>query len=354
MGFPIRPWIDAGLLAGLFLLFGYLSRAILLQRLKRVFARTPTDLDDLLLESVRRHVPLWFVLAGMAAGLRLAPISDRILVLADRLLVAGFIASLAWAFGSLSGALLDRSTRREGARLPATSLVRNILRAFIAACAGLLLLANLGISITPLLTALGIGSLAVALALQPTLSNLIAGLHISLARPIRVGDFIELEGGAKGVVEDIGWRAIRIRELPSNLVIVPNSRIAEMIVTNFSLPEPEQAALVEVGVSYGADLEHVERVTCEVARHVMRTVPGGVGRFDPFIRYHTFGDSSVNFTVILRVQGFADRYLVTHQFLKSLKERFDREGIEIPFPQRVVQGSIRMSEAGLTRTKGPA
>ena len=200
------------------------------------------------------------------------------------------------------------------------------------------MLANLGLSITPLLTALGVGSLAVALALQPTLSTLFAGILLAIGRPIRVGDFVELETGTKGVVTDIGWRATRIRELPNNLIVVPNSRIVEMILINYNLPEPEQAALVQVGVAYGSDLERVERVTCEVGHAVLEDVAGGVSGFEPFIRYHTFGDSSIEFTVILRIQQFADRYLVAHEFIKRLKARYEREGIEIPFPQRVVHG----------------
>ena len=102
----------------------------------------------------------------------------------------------------------------------------------------------------------------------------------------------------------------------------------------------EQAALVQVGVSYGSDLAHVERVTIETAREVLSDTAGGVATFDPFIRYHTFGDSSINFTVILRVKEFTDRYLVTHEFIKMVKARFDAEGIEIPFPQRVLHGHM--------------
>ncbi|HET6372298.1 MAG TPA: mechanosensitive ion channel family protein, partial [Candidatus Polarisedimenticolia bacterium] len=187
-------------------------------------------------------------------------------------------------------------------------------------------------------TALGVGSLAVALALQPTLSNLFAGVHLTVARPVRVGDFIELEGGRKGFVEDIGWRATRVRELPNNLVIVPNAKLAEMVLVNYAMPESEQAALVQVSVSYASDLAHVERVTVEVAREILTEVRGGVAEFEPFIRFHTFGDSSIDFTVILRVRGFTDRFLVVHEFVKRLHSRYGREGIEIPFPQRVLHG----------------
>jgi small-conductance mechanosensitive channel len=97
------------------------------------------------------------------------------------------------------------------------------------------------------------------------------------------------------------------------------------------------AARVQVGVSYDSDLDHVERVAVEVAREVLQDTPGGVKEFEPFIRYHTFDDFSINFTVILRVQEYVDRYLVTHEFVKRLHKRFNQEGIEIPFPIRTLQ-----------------
>jgi small-conductance mechanosensitive channel len=265
--------------------------------------------------------------------------------LVHRLCAAGFALSLTFAAAALGSSLLGHYGERADATLIGTSLSQNILRLVLLSMGGLLVLSNLGISITPLITALGVGSLAVALALQPTLSNLFAGVQISLAKPIRVGDFVELESGAKGYVEDIGWRYTRIRELPNNLVIVPNGRVAEMIVTNYALPEPEQAALVQLGVAYGSDLAKVERVTCEVAREVLREVEGGIPNFEPFIRYHTFGESSINFTVILRVKAFPDRFLITHEFIKRIKARYDSEGIEIPFPQRVVHQAAPETES---------
>ncbi|MCD6490489.1 MAG: mechanosensitive ion channel, partial [Thermodesulfobacterium sp.] len=122
----------------------------------------------------------------------------------------------------------------------------------------------------------------------------------------------------------------------NNIVIVPNSKLASSIITNYYLPEKELAVLVQVGVSYNSDLENVERVTIEVAKEVMKEVPGGVPNFEPFIRYHTFGDFSINFTVILRAQSYVDRYLVTHEFVKRLHKRYKEEEIEIPFPIRTV------------------
>lgn len=330
---------------------GYMVRVVLVRRLAQLFSRTSTDLDDLVLEATKRHLPIWFLLGGLVVAARIAPIPERAIRIVDRAAAMGIAVSVTLAAAGLAITLISRQTQRAGANLGTTTLVQNVVRILIFSIGGLLVLSNLGLSITPLLTALGVGSLAVALALQPTLSNLFAGIHIALARPIRVGDFVELESGVKGYVEDIGWRATRIRELPNNLIVVPNARVAEMVVTNFALPVPEQALVIQLGVAYASDLEKVERVTCDVAREVLRNVDGAIPEFEPFIRYHTFGHSSIDFSVILRVKTYVDRYLVTHRFIKLLKAAFDREHIEIPFPQRVVH---QASPFGILENSGSA
>jgi small-conductance mechanosensitive channel len=333
-----RTWLAAlAILIGAALL-GYAARTLVVRRLVGWAARTTTDVDDLILGAARRHVPVWFLLAGIVVAAHVAPVSQDVAALIERGCGAVLVVSLSLAGATLASGWIAKRSRRSGAAVGAVSLIQHTVQSAILIVGFLLVLSNLGISITPLVTALGVGSLAVALALQPTLSNLFAGLHLALARPLRVGDFVELETGVKGFVVDIGWRATQIRELPNNLIIVPNSRIAEMVLTNYAMPEAEQSALVQLGVAYGSDLSRVERVTVDVAREVLRDVEGGMRGFEPFIRFHTFGDSSIDFSVILRVREFTDRYLITHEFIKRLKRRYDQEGIEIPFPQRVLHG----------------
>jgi small-conductance mechanosensitive channel len=199
-----------------------------------------------------------------------------------------------------------------------------------------IILDNLGISITPILTTLGIGSLAVAIALQDTLGNFFAGLYIKADRFIEPGQYIRLESGQDGYVANIGWRSTRIRMLSNNMVIVPNNKLVQSILTNYHLPDRELAVLVEVGVDYKTDLAKVESITSAVAKEILQSVPGGVPGFDPFIRYHTFSDSSIKFTVILRAREFVDNFLIKHEFIKKLQARYKEEQIKIPFPIRTV------------------
>jgi small-conductance mechanosensitive channel len=167
-----------------------------------------------------------------------------------------------------------------------------------------------------------------------------------------VGDYVKLDSGQEGYVVDFSWRSTRLRMLANNLVVVPNAKLAQAIVVNHQLPSQDLAVLVDVGVDYSSDLARVERVVIDVARQVMAEVPGGVAEFEPFIRYHTFGDSSVNFTTILRAREFVDQYLVKHEFVKRLHHRFNQEGIVIPFPIRTIAQRDELTDSG-TPAAGP-
>jgi small-conductance mechanosensitive channel len=198
-------------------------------------------------------------------------------------------------------------------------------------------LGGLGISITPVLTALGVGGLAVALALQETLSNFFAGIHLLIEQPIRVGDFIKLESGQEGYVADIGWRTTRIRMLPNNMVILPNSKLTQSIVTNYYLPEPRMALLLPISVSCKADPERIEHILVEEATLALGQIPGLLAEPAPFVRFIPgFGESSLDFTLICQVREFTDQYLAQHELRKRILKRFRSDGIEIPFPQRTI------------------
>ena len=211
-----------------------------------------------------------------------------------------------------------------------------IIRVAVFGLGLLILMDSFGISITPIIASLGVGSLAIALALQPTLENFFAGIQLVVDKPIKVGQFVKLDSGEEGYVHKIGWRSTWVRMLPNNVVVIPNNVIVNSKVLNYHYPEQEMAVLVQAGVHYNSDLEHVEKVTVEVGEDVMKSVAGGVPHFKPFIRYHTFSDFSVNFTVILRAKEFVDNYLIKHEFIKRLHKRYEKEGIIIPFPIRAI------------------
>jgi small-conductance mechanosensitive channel len=324
-------------LAVLGLGLGLVARRTILGRLARLAARTRTEADDLMVAAFRGPVVLWGLILGLYVAAEVATLPAATAHLVQRVLVVLLIASVTWALAGLAGGVVRSQTTTEHGPLPSATLLSNITKGIVLVTGLLVILDTLGIRITPIITALGVGGLAVALALQDTLANLFAGVFLLASRQVRPGDFVELGSGEKGYVQDVTWRFTTIRQLPNNITVVPNSKLASAVTTNYYLPEREMSVLVQVGVAYDSDLRQVERITVEVGKAVLREVQGGVAEFEPFIRYHTFGDFAIQFSVILRAREFTDQYLITHEFIKRLHERYRQEGIEIPFPIRTVE-----------------
>jgi small-conductance mechanosensitive channel len=285
---------------------------------------------------IHQRLPWWCLLIGVWIAAGYWPLTAEVQLLVERGVFVVGAVSVTLAAAAIASQSVDVYGATLAPALPVSSLTRNVAWALVAALGLLVVLNGVGLSITPMLTALGVGGLAVALALQEPLANFFAGLFITLAGQIRVGDYVKLDSGQEGYVVDFSWRSTRLRMLANNLVLVPNAKLAQAIVVNHHLPSQDLAVLVEVGVDYASDLRQVERVVTEVGREVMADVAGGVPAFEPFIRYHTFADSSINFTVILRAREFVDQYLIKHEFVKRLHTRFNHEGIVIPFPIRTI------------------
>jgi small-conductance mechanosensitive channel len=287
---------------------------------------------------------LWFSIVGLYIATALIHLEPAVAHVIQNVLVAMVILSVSWTLARVAGAVLGQTAAGANGRLPSATLLVNVTRLTILALGLLVVLQTLGVSITPVLTALGVGGLAVGLALQDTLANFFAGIHILTSGQVRPGDFVKLESGEEGYVVDVTWRYSTIRQLANNVTIVPNAKLASAITTNYYRPDRELAVLVPVGVSYASDLSHVEAVTVDVARSVMHDVAGGVPSFQPFIRYGAFGDSSINLTVIMRGAEVVDQYLLRHEFIKRLHERYRREGIVIPFPMRTLDLTPQTAE----------
>lgn len=321
------------------IIIGFLLRRLIFIRLSRWAEGTRSKIDDIIIAAVKSPFIIWCLMLGIYLGLRVSELPSDIVRIAGKALLVLGIGSVTMVLANITARSIKVYSWKIETALPVTSLTQNITRIVIFSVGALIILNNLGISITPIIATLGVGGLAVALALQDTLNNLFSGFYITLARQTRIGDFIKLESGEEGYVLDIGWRATRVKMLPNNVVLIPNSKLAQSIITNYYLPDKELAVLIQVGVHYDSGLEHVERVTIEVGREVQKEVTGGIPEFEPFIRYHTFGDFSINFTVILRAKEFVDNYLIKHEFIKRLHKRYQKEGIIIPYPIRAINYS---------------
>ncbi len=333
----VTPWLQQLALGLGGILLGLLTERYVVRALRAIAAKTQSTWDDLLVQAIHGMPLLWWTLAGGWAALLVRGVDTIVRERVGQGIIILLIASLTIVATRFASGSVDRMGARSGSGLPSTSLVNNLVKLLIGTLGLFLILQNLGIQITPLITALGIGGLAVALALQDTLSNLFAGVTIILAGQIRPRDYIRLEGGPEGFVTDVKARNSTIRTFPNeNLVIVPNSVLAAAIVTNYSLPRKTLWITVPVGVSYDSDLEEVERIAIEVGNETLESVQGTASKEPAQVRYRAFGDSSVDFDVLLSVTTFTDQFVIRHRFIKRLHARFGAEGIEIPFPIRTI------------------
>lgn len=313
---------------------GVIFERVFFKKLEIIVSRTRFPGNELLLTSLYRMPSLWFFLAGVYGAIFTLPIAATLSGVLQKILIAIVLYTVTIVLARLaSGFVTLYSQRIEGL---SASLFSNLARVLVLLFGILIILQSVGISITPILATLGIGGLAVALAFQDTLSNLFSGLYLIISGQVRTGDYVKLASGEEGYVNDITWRNTTIRELPNNIIVVPNSKLASAIFKNYHLPAKEIMLQIPVGVSYDSNLEEVERITIDVAQDVMQTVSGGVPEFEPFMRYQSFEDFSIHLTVFLRVNEFFDQRLVKHEFIKRLHKRYREEGIEIPFPSRTV------------------
>jgi small-conductance mechanosensitive channel len=315
----------------------FVGRGIAFRLLHRWAGKTETRIDDIIIRSLKVPSVYWCIAIGLYIGVAVSDFPEKYVFYFSRAIHVIVILSITIAAANLSGKIFKNYIQKSDLPIPTTGLAYGILKGTILIIGFLIILSVLGISITPLITALGVGGLAVALALQDTLANLFAGIHILVEKSVRVGDFIKLETGQEGYVEDITWRTTRIRMLPNNMVVIPNSKLSQSIVTNYYLPEKRMALLIPVSVSYSSNPEKVEKILVEEAKKAVGEIPGLLGEPEPFVRFIPgFGDSSLDFTLICQVQEFVDQYLAQHELRKRIFRRFQEEGIEIPFPHRTV------------------
>jgi len=319
------------------LLIGFILRRYLFSRLLKWASKTKTDLDDIVIHATRSPFIIWCVMFGIYFALKSSQLPDEAVRISGKILLVLGITSVCIVISNIASAFIKAHSGKIESTMPVTSLTQNIARIIVFTVGILIILNSLGISIAPILATLGVGGLAVALALQDTLSNFFAGFHIIITKQIRVGDYIKLETSDEGYITDINWRTTKIKTLANNIVLVPNVKLTQTIITNYYLPNKDIVVPVSLGVHYNSDLEKVERVVLEVAKAVINEM-GALGQ-EPGFGFHAFGESAINFTVVLKAKEFTNQFLLKHEFIKRLQKRFNQEGIVIPYPVRtIIQG----------------
>jgi small-conductance mechanosensitive channel len=320
----------SGLLTGVFI------HKIIMPFIARLAAKTALKSDDLIIKTIRKWVIPWFLALGLYMGLKQLNLESRFYFWVENGLMIFYIFSGTMIVAQVVSGLIKIKAAGSDTIIPSSSIISNIVIVIIYCIGLLIILQSQGISITPVLTALGVGGLAVALALQNTLSNLFAGLQIISSGNFNKGDFVKLGTGEDGFIEDITWRSTTIRAASDHIIIVPNSKLADMTVSNYYLPQHEITFAVELGVSYDSDLKYIEKITKEVVQETLHESADGVKDFEPEISFVAFADSNIKLKAFLRVNNYSAQFPVRSAFIKKLHERYKKEGIITPYPIRTV------------------
>ncbi len=323
-------YVAGGLIAGL------LVKKLVSPVVRRAVARTKWTADDLIIDSIGKWVIPWFIALGLFLGWRRVQMDTKYHQWLENGLMVFYIFSITWIVATVLSGMTKIKHPDSEAVVRSSSIIGNIIKVIVYSIGILVILQSLGISITPILAGLGVGGLAVALALQDTLSNLFAGIQIISTKQINPGDFIRLESGQEGFVEDISWRYTALKTGSNNIIIVPNSKLASAIVSNYFLPGKEIVFNIDIGVDYNSDLQKVEEVTVKVLKEMQQASPDCVQDFEPFIRFQQFGESSIDLKAFLKAKTFGSQFLIKHELMKRIQKRYAEEGINIPYPVRNV------------------
>ncbi|NLD91805.1 MAG: mechanosensitive ion channel family protein [Fibrobacter sp.] len=327
-------WLAVFIVSGIFL--GILAEFFIRKFVTSWVKKTTWVYDDFLVRALKGiPVPLFAVFSFYICSLIL-PDLHATQIISNRICfaIAAFLITLAIA-RFLSKLIRQLSSTAE-VPLP-SSLLSNLASVVVFLIGTLVTLQTLGISITPILTTLGIGGLAVALALQDTLANLFSGIYILISKQVHIGDFIRLDTGNEGTVTDITWRNTIIRTVQGNLIIIPNNKLSSAIISNFSRPNREYTFSLEFNISYTSDLSSVEKIAFDAAKKVITENPGAVTSFDPIIRFLGVSNSLITMAIIMRASAYTNQGALKSQCLKEIQKRFKEENIEIPYPTQTIK-----------------
>jgi small-conductance mechanosensitive channel len=339
----VSRWLEAHpltldvLLSTLILLGSFVAARLLSvgfsRVLRRVAQKTPSTLDDHLVTALQRPLAAALFLVGAYAALHRLPVQEGWMRRFDAVLFVGGVFLLTVALVRSFGILLDWYGRESKAASTSLAvefgpLFSKVGKAFIGLLAVITILQHFGVNVASLVVSLGVGSLAVGLAAQDTLSNMFAGFTLMLDRPFRVGDRIQLAGGDTGDVEAIGVRATLIRTPDETLLIVPNSTLVKERLVNLSRPTRRLVGRVEVAVTFDADMAQARRILGEAAR--------AVGAVDdekaPVVHIVRFADHGVLLQLTFWVRDYQDLGQARTEVQELVHRRLREAGIDIAVP----------------------
>jgi small-conductance mechanosensitive channel len=333
-----RLLLQPSLVFAVTLALGYLARRLCLRGLGAFVRRTNSRAGSILNDALRPASTFWIVILAVHLAIESSELPRVVTgVWGPHILIALWIASFTFMLMRVASNLVRHYGSQNPGAMPVTTLTETLAQLAVLILGILLVFSAENLQIAPILTALGVGGLAVALALQDTLSNLFAGFYMAVAGQVRLGDYLKLNTGEEGYVADITWRSTTFRTLGQNLIIVPNAKLAQAIVTNYHLPEKRMSASLQVNVDPDSDPDFVQQVLLEVALGAVNDLPGMLADPKPSVSIDPGpGEWALTFSVGFYVAEFSDQYTVRPELRKRILRRLRQEGIRIPFPTRTL------------------
>lgn len=305
---------------------------------RRLASVTRTDLDDRILQRIIPHVSRLLTMLGLYLAMHSLPLGERVVVILSGLLYSLVVL----VFFNLVYHVLDESMQWyiSGQRERSDALIsrqmlpvaEKLALLLLMSMALIVILKHFNYDIFSIVTALGIGSLAIGMAAKDTLAHMISGFTLMFDRPFRIGDRIQLTGGQVGDVLDIGLRSTKIMTLNSQLLVIPNSDLCNSMLTNLAAPDVRAKGRITIGVAYGSDVEKVKRVLVAAALEVEEVLRDPA----PEAFFVAFGDCSLNMTLFFWVESYEILFSTTDRVNSLILRRFADNAIEIPFPTRTV------------------
>ncbi|MEC9105706.1 MAG: mechanosensitive ion channel family protein [Candidatus Neomarinimicrobiota bacterium] len=320
------------------ILIGWIIKKYFHKRLSALADKTKWRGDDIILNSLEPHIVLWFFLASVSIAVNnvvLSELFDPYKQYLATIVLIILILSITLSISKMLVGLFNLWAEKQGQGFPSTTMFTNFVYIIVWGIGLMIILDSLKIAITPILTALGVGGLAISLALKDTLSDIFSGLHILLSGKVQPGDFAELDSGERGYITNITWRNTTMLERTNNIINIPNSRLSSAIIKNYDTRESSFSVRIPIGVSYDCDLEKVASVTKEVAQNVAKNLDV-CSSDEPMVRFFEFGDSSINLKVYFKAEKYGDQHNIIDVFIRSIHKRYNEEGIDIPYPIRTL------------------
>lgn len=333
-------------LALLIIFLGFLSRrlvtALFEGSLRRRAERSRMQWDDDVIELMPKplalvaQVLLWHLAAAVLL-LPEEPINVRMGVFQGlEVALAVALVWVAFRMTDVAARAMQRAAEKTDTRLDdqAVPLLRKTLKVFLAVTVGVMVIQNLGYSVTSLIASLGIGGLALALAARDTVANFFGSVVIFTDAPFQIGDWVAF-GDVEGTVEEVGFRTTRIRRFDKALVTVPNQTFTSTAITNYSNREQRRIKLT-VGVSYETTPDQM-RALLDALRALLRTHPGIDQRFH-LVNFTDLGGSSLDVLVycFTTTADWAEYLAIQEALLLRILEIVAEHGLEVAFPTRTV------------------